>query len=391
MTFNQSLASLAQMTHLWLEFTELETANAWQQTEQFSTANSRWNAYLNRLCLDILLPWLRDEYAPEAEVFPNTTSLPSLWEITNGTSINCNVGKIVIIPTEAIDLSEFRIPQEWVDIPTLTADYYLAVQVEPDDGWLRVWGYTTHAQVKEKAIYDASDRTYSLSVEDIFTDVNVLWVARQLCPDEIIRTEVAQLPQLSVTQADNLLQRLGNPDLIAPRMAVPFATWGALIEHGAWRQRLYEQRQGMPEQWSVAKWMQSGVSDFARNLGWGRMEIQPSFAGARGSEVATPVTVLVRELTIDGGKYELRVLPKDNSEGNIWRFELWNAVSGENIPAGVKLQLLTEDLQPFDNNQDIATAPVKELYIEVALSAGEGLVWNIEPAPQGYQQEILRF
>lgn len=390
MAFNQSLASLAQMTHLWLEFTELEAAAAWPQTE-FSTANRRWNAYLNRLCLNILLPWLRDEYAPEAKVFPNTASLPSFWEITNGTAIDCDAGKIVIIPTETLDLSELRIPQEWVDIPLWTADYYLAVQVEPDDGWLRVWGYTTQAQVKEKATYDASDRTYSLSQEDIFTDVNVLWLARKLCPDEITRTDVAPLPQLSVTQTDNLLQRLSNPDLIAPRIAVPFTTWGALLEQGGWLQRLYEQRQGMPDQWSVQKWMQQGVSNIAQNIGWRRLEIQASFANARSWEVAAPVKVLVRELTIDGGKYELRVLPKANSKDNIWRFELWNAVSGENIPAGFKLRLLTEDLQPFDNNQDIATAPVKELYIEVALSVTEGLVWEIEPAPQDYQREVLRF
>jgi Protein of unknown function (DUF1822) len=390
MTFNQSLTNLTQMTHLWLEFTESEANAAWQY-EHFSTANSRWNAYLNRLCLNILVPWFQDEYAPEAKVFPNTASLPSFWEIANGTAIDCDAGRIVMIPTETVDLSEFRIPQEWVDIPSWTADYYLAVQVEPDDGWLRVWGYTTQAQVKEKGNYDPSDRTYSLNQEDIFADVSVLWIARQLCPDEVIRTEVAPLPLVSATQTDNLLQRLSNPDLLAPRMAVPFTTWGALLERPGWRQKLYEQRQGMPEQWSVLEWMQQGVSDFARNIGWERMEIQPSFAGARSSEIVAPVKVLVRELIIDGGKYELRLLPKDNSVGNIWRFELRNAVSGENIPGGFKLRLLTEDLQPFDNNQDIATAPVKELYIEVALSAGEGLVWEIEPTPQGYQQEILRF
>ncbi len=391
MTFNQSSATLTKMTHLWLDFTESEAAAAWQQTERFSTANSRWNAYINCLCLNTLLPWLRDEYAPEAKIFPNTASLPSFWEVTTGTAIDCDAGRIVIIPTEALDLSEFRIPQEWVDIPSWTADYYLAVQIEPDDGGLRVWGYTTQAQLKQKANYDASDRTYSLSPEDIFADVGVLWLARQLCPDEVIRTEVAPLPILSVIQTENLLERLSNPELIALRMAVPFATWGAVLEHGGMRQRLYEKRQKMPEQWSVLEWMQQGVSEFAQNLGWRRIEIQPSLLGARGSEVVAAKTVLVRELTINGGKYELRVLAKQNSEDNIWRFELRNAGKSGNIPAGFKLRLLTEDLQPFENNQDTATAPVKELYIEVALSAGEGLVWEIEPAPSGYQQEILRF
>ncbi len=47
MAFNQSSATLTKMTHLWLDFTESEAAAAWQQTERFSTANSRWNAYIN--------------------------------------------------------------------------------------------------------------------------------------------------------------------------------------------------------------------------------------------------------------------------------------------------------------------------------------------------------
>uniref|UniRef100_A0ACD5H266 Uncharacterized protein n=1 Tax=Desertifilum tharense IPPAS B-1220 TaxID=1781255 RepID=A0ACD5H266_9CYAN len=31
------------------------------------------------------------------------------------------------------------------------------------------------------------------------------------------------------------------------------------------------------------------------------------------------------------------------------------------------------------------------LFVDVALESGEGLVWEIEPFPENYQQEILRF
>jgi len=37
------------------------------------------------------------------------------------------------------DLTKRMVPQEWVDIPEWAADYYLAVQVNPDSGWLRIW------------------------------------------------------------------------------------------------------------------------------------------------------------------------------------------------------------------------------------------------------------
>ncbi|NJL64618.1 MAG: DUF1822 family protein [Methylacidiphilales bacterium] len=390
MTFNTS-STFTETAQVLLEIAPDETTKAWQQTERFSTANNRWNAYLNRLSLNIILPWLREEYAPEADVFPNNASLASFWEITNGTAINCQAGRIVIIPSEAIDLSEMRIPQEWVDIPTWAAEYYIAVQVEPEDGWLRIWGYTTHAQIKAKAQYDSSDRAYSLSQEEVFSDINLLWIARQLCPDEVIRAEIDPLPALPPTQAENLLQRLGNPEIFIPRMAIPFATWGALLESSDRRQKLYQKRQGMPTQFSVLDWMQHGVSDLAANLGWGQMELQPSFVGARSSELGEKVTALVRELTIDGGKYELRVSPKVNSTAYIWRIELRNAVSSQLIPGGFKLRLLTEDLQAFENNEDVAITAVENLFIEVALTQGEGLVWEVEPTPMESNGEILKF
>jgi len=57
-------------------------------------------------------------------------------------------------------------------------------------------------------------------------------------------------------------------------------------------------------------------------------------------------------------------------------FELRNSSVGEPIPHGFKLRLLTEDLQPFENNEATATKPVDKLYIQVALEPGEGLVWR---------------
>ena len=74
-----------------------------------------------------------------------------------------------------------------------------------------------------------------------------------------------------------------------------------------------------------------------------------------------------------------------------WRFELCCLTPGCMIPEGFKLRLLTEDLQAFEGNQDMATETVEYLCIEVDLEPGEALVWQIEPTPENYQQEILQF
>ncbi|MBR8833600.1 MAG: DUF1822 family protein [Stigonema ocellatum SAG 48.90 = DSM 106950] len=392
MTYNSDTLTLTDSTHLCLEISETEQSKIWQQSQAFSTDNRRWIAYLNQLSLNTFLPWLQAEYDKSATAFPNQKALPSIWEVVNGTGISLGTKRMVLIPTEDIDLSELRVPQEWVDIPGWAADYYLAVQVNLEEGLIRVWGYTTHAQLKNMGTYDAGDRAYCLDGENIISHLNILWLAQQICPEEVTHLETAPLPELSVTQTKNLLQRLGNPALILPRLAVPFQTWGALLEHGGWRQRLYEQRQGVQQQWSIRQWMQAGVSDVAQTFGWGRVDLQSSFAGARGATVETAPPHFVRKLTIDGQRYELRLQPKGNLEDSVWRFELRSETRDDLIPSGFKLKLLTEDLQPFDGNQAKATTPVNRLYLEVALSEpGEGLVWQVEPTPENYECEVLYF
>jgi Protein of unknown function (DUF1822) len=340
-----------------------------------------WNADLNQLCVEAILPWLQEDYLPQAKVFPNRGALASFWELVNGTAITLQNRRLVLMPTEAIDLDELRIPQEWVDIPSWAADYYLAVQVNPDDGWVRLGGVATHRQVKA-GFYDGGDRTYCLNEGDLIPDFGTLWVAQQLNPSEVVQADVTAIPPLPLVQAENLIQRLGNAEVLNPRLAVPFELWSGLLNHGGWRQRLAERRWGLAEVRSPLQWLRSGISDLAS--GWERMELQ--FSGARGEEAES--VVLARQLVIADQAYELRVM---NLAENNWRFELRSLVVGGMVPAGFVLRLLTEDLQPFAGNEDRAMTAVEQLYLEVALESGEGLVWQVEPVPEEYDFEILRF
>jgi Protein of unknown function (DUF1822) len=215
-------------------------------------------------------------------------------------------------------------------------------------------------------------------------------VARELCPEESTRSTIQQLPTIPQQQAQNLIDRLGNPEILTPRLAIPFQLWGALIEHGGWRQSLYQRRLGLPEQWSVLQWLQSGVSQVAETVGWGELHLELS-AGARGIEETQPQQALSRQLAIAGQIYELLITPQGEPEATIWRFELRNIAVGAAIPGGFKLRLLTEDLQSFPNNEDIAITAVEQLYVEVSLEPGEGIVWEIEPLPENYDREILKF
>ncbi|MDV2997329.1 MAG: hypothetical protein N4J56_007034 [Chroococcidiopsis sp. SAG 2025] len=384
--------------HTWLQLDIAKQEEAWQLSRHHSNPIARYNAYLNRVCLSHLLNWVQ-EWLPEesglrAQVFPSEQSLPSILEVVNGTAIKVGETRIVLVPTETIDIEELRVPQEWVDINSWAADYYILVQIdldEDDDSSLRLCGFTTHLQLKNQGKYNQSDRTYSLPMEQLTEDFTLLFATLGVNWQK----QVPQGVTLSSAEAQNLVQTLGDPSVYSPRLRldVPFAQWAALLEHGGWRQRLYEQRQRLPEQWSVLEWLQTGISDFARELGWMLVSVRPNWSGAREANLtpALALPVLIRRLEIAGQQYLLQVSPIGSIEQRIWRFELRNATEGGKIPGGMKLRLLTEELQTFLNNEAVAATAVDQLCVEVKLEPGEGLVWEIEPIPENYTQEIWWF
>jgi hypothetical protein len=228
----------------WLELAPTAQEEAVRQSQPCSTPASRQRAYLNALCLDAILGWLREE-VPEASPWLSPALLPTVWEVVNGTAIQLGAVRLVLLPTEAIDASELEVPQEWVDSPAWMGDYYLAVQVKPESNWVRVWGYTTHQEMKAIGRYDPIDRTYALEAEQLTQDLNAFWATYQFCGAAQTRMAIAPLPALSFNQAEPLIQRLAEPAITFPRLEVPFSLWGALLARDAWRQALYQQRCGI--------------------------------------------------------------------------------------------------------------------------------------------------
>ncbi len=237
----------AEPKEWWLEVLPSTRAECWEQSQQHATSNSRWNAYINQVCLNVFLEKMQADNAPEANIWLDTTQVSAVWEIVNGSAIAIGGTRFILIPAEAIDDGELEVPQEWVDIPSWAGDYYIAVQIRPEGDILRAWGYTTHHELKTKANYDASDRTYCIDAEDLNCDMNALWVGCQFYPEAQTREAVSILPELSTAQAENLIKRLGNSSILFPRLAIPFATWGALLENENWRQRLFEIRIGLTD------------------------------------------------------------------------------------------------------------------------------------------------
>jgi hypothetical protein len=231
---------------------------AWEQAQAYRSISTTWNVYLNCIATELLSEYIREDF-PDLGVgvasLQENRAIDNLWQFVNGSVLELNGKRLMLLPAKAIDLSELEIPQEWLDIPALAGDYFLAVQIDPDAELLHCWGYTTHQMLKAKARYDSIDRTYHLDAHYLIADVSGLWVIQQLNPQEVTQTAIAPLPAVEAVRAENLLQRLAS--VPNPRLEIPFELWGALISDRSWRQRLVALRQGEVAPQRLSDWLQN--------------------------------------------------------------------------------------------------------------------------------------
>jgi hypothetical protein len=263
-----SFTTTPEATEWYLEIPAEVQAQCWEASRNQAIESSQWNAYLNRLCLNALLGWIQDD-GLAAAVWLGLAKLPAVWEFVNGAVLTIGAERWVLIPTESIE-DDLEVPQEWVDIPSWAGDYYLGVQVRPDGESLRVWGYTTHRELKERGAFDADDRLYCLDAAAMIQDMNSLAVVRSRWGQAQARAEIPALASIPAVQAENLVQRLGNRSVRFPRLAVPFSLWGALLESETGRQGLYQQRLGQGSSETavtrLGDWLAGAVSNLWQAL-----------------------------------------------------------------------------------------------------------------------------
>lgn len=268
MTLNLEQLILAYPHNFWVDFSSEALQKALPKENDYSHDSAAFRALLNQLCINVLVPEITQEFETEYKQDSHTKtnyttqsnllaseSLPSIWEVVTGTKVIIQETQIVIIPNVWIDTEEFSVPQEWVDIPQWRGDYYVAVQVNLDDRWLRIWGVTTFNKLKTEGRYDPSDRTYSLDSEDLFEHTNVLFLDHLFSPEPKI--DIPALPELLSNQVDNLLMQTRRFKSYSPRLQVAFKQWAALLENDDYRQKMYRDR--------VTKTMPIIVDDFVKN------------------------------------------------------------------------------------------------------------------------------
>jgi hypothetical protein len=167
----------------------------WTKSQIQYSAQIGWTAYLNRLSLAAVIPWLKDNWKTSSVITVRD------WEQATGSAIQIPRSQIslrrsdgskwlVIIPSLALERREFRVPQCWVDSPNQLGDYYLAVQVDPNRLTVCLWAFTTHINLKTQGIYSEMDGTYGLCARDLIQDLSILKATQQLFPGAPTRAMV---------------------------------------------------------------------------------------------------------------------------------------------------------------------------------------------------------
>ena len=207
-----------------------------------------WIHYLNQLALDTVTAFLEadaglDILSLSLEVDARASQS---WAFLNGSGVQLNhdgeTRRLILMPMDAVDAAgsyHLSVPQEWVDLPSWVGDYYLGVQLNPQEDELQLLGYCTHQQLKTQGEFDDLEQAYELPIADLLPWDSFLAGFAQLAPEQL-RAPVPAIASITPASAQSMFQQLAQPTVHLPRQALPFDQWGALLEAEEWRSQLYQ-------------------------------------------------------------------------------------------------------------------------------------------------------
>lgn len=355
---------------IWQEFSEKDLKQRESTIRCYSNQTAQNNADFNSWCLNAFRAWVKENLGDSITVLPSEADLPTIWDVVNGTAITIGKTRLVLIPDEAINTETLTVPQEWVDIPDWVADYYLAIQVNIDAGWMCVWGFTSHRTLKDKGNYDPIYRTYSLERDYVITDLDVLWLAHEIGLQE--KAKVDPLKFLSQSTAKDLLVKLSKPSPYSPRIDVSFQEWGALLACNDWRNCLYEMRQEktsaklkqfLAQNYALVK---NGWEDIQAFLSPEKVQMQLDYSLRNTTEVINSSLYWQGKLIYLKKEFkEITVLLKvafiKEADGRIGvKVQIHPGLEETYLPANIKLAL------PFNSEvQESVTSGKSTFYIEL--------------------------
>lgn len=239
--------------HVWLELPE-SLIHSDESTGILSPQIEDLMA-LNQICEMVVLPYFR-EYVSNAK---GLDLQQDLWQLgLNGVGIKSDNFRFVCLPSKAWDLDGVKVPQEWVDSPDLAADYFVAAQVDLEEGRLRLWGVTTHKALKDEGQFIPRNRTYMLERNQLTETLNILWLQQKYFPETQVRGEVAALTAPSLDELTHAWDVLKETPLPFAARRLGFNTWASILGNQQWRQHaiaLSQPQPPAPQTIQLSQWL----------------------------------------------------------------------------------------------------------------------------------------
>jgi hypothetical protein len=212
-------------------------------------------ADLDRLCVIPIKAWLdRTMDLKVMDIFPcklaGRNEIEFISQLVAGFNIQIGKTKLVFIPSDAIDIAEFAVPQEWVDLPNWAADYYIPVRADLTHSCLQLWGFVSHRDLKLRAQFDRVFRNYHVAAEDTTEELDLLIAACQLQADGVessTQVRIAPLAELTAAELDRSLQQLRSPQLrLSPRLSLDFSHWSNILNNANYLTKYLSQSRQTP-------------------------------------------------------------------------------------------------------------------------------------------------
>lgn len=251
---------------LWLNFSSQEEELALAKAKSFTSVNEQNSVFLNYLVSHCFLKFVKMTYGDlgiNVNLEFDELNLDSVWQFVNGTPIviNNNSRRLILLPEECEDLSEFVIPQEWVDIPELCGDYFLPVQVNWETKWLRFYGFATHKCVKTYGFYESNFYNYVLWEHFLERDISLLFFYEKYQLFNQVESEV--LPEFSDAEKCQFMESLKGVDSSRVRHHLDFVSWASLFVDKSCRISLYQKYQPI----RLGAWLEHNFCQ-AYSQGW---------------------------------------------------------------------------------------------------------------------------
>jgi hypothetical protein len=223
--------------HLWIKISEQDKKEAEVNTLYYANQTARNYAYFNYLSNKLFRKFVEEHQGIESnyQLFDNDNNLARTWQFINGSVVNINEKRLILIPSDATDLEGFEVQKEWVDVPNLAGDYYLPVRVDLERNYLHIWGFISRENLKKRADYDELNKLYIVNSDDVIDNLESLWIALELCEE---KGDVEVLPSLTESEAAKLIETYSQPSRYSPRLQGNSQKWMGLLNEEKWLREL---------------------------------------------------------------------------------------------------------------------------------------------------------